>query len=109
MAKAGSQCFRIRGATRAAAGNAKLLLLGRRAPPQRGGAAALSASRKYASSAAAPDWFRRPAIRRPTAPAGMVPTAKPNWAGRSEEKTSELQSIMRISHAVFCLKKKNNT
>src|SRR3546814_4417322 len=27
---------------------------------------------------------------------------------RSEEHTSELQSLMRISHAVFCLKKKNN-
>src|SRR3546814_843959 len=26
---------------------------------------------------------------------------------RSEEKTSELQSLMRISYAVFCLKKKN--
>src|SRR3546814_3287492 len=36
-----------------------------------------------------------------------------NWAGfyrfdgtRSEEHTSELQSLMRISYAVFCLKKK---
>src|SRR3546814_3125342 len=31
------------------------------------------------------------------------------WAGntpRSEEHTSELQSLMRISYAVFCLKKK---
>src|SRR3546814_6190841 len=27
---------------------------------------------------------------------------------RSEEHTSELQSLMRISYAVFCLKKKNN-
>src|SRR3546814_5680161 len=27
-------------------------------------------------------------------------------AGRSEEHTSELQSLMRISYAVFCLKKK---
>src|SRR3546814_2886439 len=35
------------------------------------------------------------------------------WIGsfapcRSEEHTSELQSLMRISYAVFCLKKKNN-
>src|SRR3546814_10026659 len=33
------------------------------------------------------------------------------WSGhvnRSEEHTSELQSLMRISYAVFCLKKKNN-
>src|SRR3546814_3010583 len=29
--------------------------------------------------------------------------------GRSEEHTSELQSLMRISYAVFFLKKKNNT
>src|SRR3546814_5768809 len=42
-----------------------------------------------------------------------------NWAfgiiamtpllARSEEHTSELQSLMRISYAVFCLKKKNKT
>src|SRR3546814_9946609 len=36
------------------------------------------------------------------------------WSGaasssRSEEHTSELQSLMRISYAVFCLKKKNKT
>src|SRR3546814_1134906 len=29
-----------------------------------------------------------------------------NWEQRSEEHTSELQSLMRISYAVFCLKKK---
>src|SRR3546814_7931032 len=29
-------------------------------------------------------------------------------SNRSEEHTSELQSLMRISYAVFCLKKKNN-
>src|SRR3546814_6889355 len=29
--------------------------------------------------------------------------------GRSEEHTSELQSLMRNSYAVFCLKKKNKT
>src|SRR3546814_4481952 len=28
------------------------------------------------------------------------------WSQRSEEHTSELQSLMRISYAVFCLKKK---
>src|SRR3546814_7211414 len=32
----------------------------------------------------------------------------PPQAYRSEEHTSELQSIMRISYAVFCLKKKKN-
>src|SRR3546814_5798073 len=30
-------------------------------------------------------------------------------AARSEEHTSELQSLMRISYAVFCLKKKTHT
>src|SRR3546814_1363567 len=30
-------------------------------------------------------------------------------SARSEEHTSELQSLMRISYAVFCLKKKKNT
>src|SRR3546814_9806459 len=29
------------------------------------------------------------------------------WAARSEEHTSELQSLMRLSYAVFCLQKKN--
>src|SRR3546814_10529802 len=32
--------------------------------------------------------------------------AAPRGMGRSEEHTSELQSLMRISYAVFCLKKK---
>src|SRR3546814_5770654 len=33
-------------------------------------------------------------------------TQKALWQARSEEHTSELQSLMRISYAVFCLKKK---
>src|SRR3546814_1772889 len=37
-------------------------------------------------------------------PAGLEP--KPGGPFRSEEHTSELQSLMRISYAVFCLKKK---
>src|SRR3546814_6109996 len=32
-----------------------------------------------------------------------------NWEGRSEEHTSELQSLMRISYTVFCLQKKKHT
>src|SRR3546814_10626441 len=46
---------------------------------------------------------------------GGMPRAFPHvrhtvrWLrARSEEHTSELQSLMRISYAVFCLKKKNN-
>src|SRR3546814_1222072 len=31
------------------------------------------------------------------------------WLSRSEEHTSELQSLMRISYAVFCVKHKQNT
>src|SRR3546814_1120717 len=35
-----------------------------------------------------------------------MPAYKPLFERRSEEHTSELQSLMRISYAVFCLKKK---
>src|SRR3546814_1046385 len=38
---------------------------------------------------------------------GFDPSVE-NPQERSEEHTSELQSLMRISYAVFCLKKKNN-
>src|SRR3546814_2787745 len=41
--------------------------------------------------------------------ADAVRTGRAGRADRSEEHTSELQSLMRISYAVFCLKKKNNT
>src|SRR3546814_6278432 len=37
----------------------------------------------------------------------VVPGLPPSGVARSEEHTSELQSLMRISYAVFCLKKKN--
>src|SRR3546814_2263914 len=36
-----------------------------------------------------------------------APSADKGYSTRSEEHTSELQSLMRISYAVFCLKKKN--
>src|SRR3546814_9780408 len=39
---------------------------------------------------------------------GLGRAADPAAAARSEEHTSELQSLMRISYAVFCLKKKKN-
>src|SRR3546814_10913764 len=48
-------------------------------------------------------------LHRREQPHGKQPEAKPGedalW--RSEEHTSELQSLMRNSYAVFCLKKKN--
>src|SRR3546814_4468000 len=37
----------------------------------------------------------------------LGPRLGSNPGSRSEEHTSELQSLMRISYAVFCLKKKN--
>src|SRR3546814_9184966 len=37
---------------------------------------------------------------------GLHDTRRPAEQARSEEHTSELQSLMRISYAVFCLKKK---
>src|SRR3546814_8255723 len=64
-----------------------------------------------------PAWSSYPLIRRvpadPAAPASRstgdpAPQGRRQDAGpcRSEEHTSELQSLMRISYAVFCLKKK---
>src|SRR3546814_1673038 len=51
---------------------------------------------------------------RSSAPCSSHPSARPyacrcRWCRvpRSEEHTSELESLMRISYAVFCLKKKN--
>src|SRR3546814_10627692 len=41
-------------------------------------------------------------------PAGVLREGQENW-GRSEEHTSELQSLMPTSYAVFCLKKKKKT
>src|SRR3546814_6628584 len=44
-------------------------------------------------------------------PAHVLPVCRvsPSKPTRSEEHTSELQSLMRISYAVFCLKKKTTT
>src|SRR3546814_1327857 len=41
-------------------------------------------------------------------PVRVKVTPQRSYCARSEEHTSELQSLMRISYAVFCLKKKNN-
>src|SRR3546814_4778312 len=40
---------------------------------------------------------------------GKGDIARASRQGRSEEHTSELQSLMRISYAVFCLKKKKHS
>src|SRR3546814_6700226 len=44
---------------------------------------------------------------RGAAPSTRGPEWTNLWCSRSEEHTSELQSLMRISYAVFCLTKKN--
>src|SRR3546814_3214534 len=41
------------------------------------------------------------------APSPASGRRRPAFTARSEEHTSELQSLMRTSYAVFCLKKKN--
>src|SRR3546814_8298372 len=70
-------------------------------------ASAARNSRSSATPAPAP----RPIISsRGSAPNGCrstLPSPPASAAARSEEHTSELQSLMRLSYAVFCLKKKN--
>src|SRR3546814_8307603 len=48
----------------------------------------------------------RRSVRSHSSPAPAIGRASPTISKRSEEHTSELQSLMRISYAVFCLKKK---
>src|SRR3546814_3680683 len=52
---------------------------------------------------------RRLSTRSHTAMTAIMIGMPSNRPGRSEEHTSELQSLMRTSYAVFCLKKKNHT
>src|SRR3546814_1097181 len=65
-------------------------------------------------SAISPDWSRSrtvaglPATARASPPPRFGGSSS-NWPPRSEEHTSELQSLMRISYAVFCLKKKKRS
>src|SRR3546814_6534808 len=53
----------------------------------------------------------RSSVVPPGAPGGELGLQEPieELLGRSEEPTSELQSLMRISYAVFCLKKKKTS
>src|SRR3546814_3206239 len=51
---------------------------------------------------------RRARLRDPLFGARRAARAARGQDQRSEEHTSELQSLMRISYAVFCLKKKKN-
>src|SRR3546814_5874294 len=55
-------------------------------------------------------WFvPSPRCRIPPRDRGFEPGKDLFMRNRSEEHTSELQSLMRISYAVFCLKKKKKT
>src|SRR3546814_11392170 len=68
-------------------------------------------SRASRSTADKPARFLAPAAPRDTVrSACRAPARRPRrgrgWRERSEEHTSELQSLMRISYAVLCLKKK---
>src|SRR3546814_1724113 len=76
-------------------------LAGRPARPHRGASAASPAAPTPARS-------RRSAPRRAARPRSRAAAASHPRRPRSEEHTSELQSLMRISYAVFCLKKKHN-
>src|SRR3546814_2614426 len=46
------------------------------------------------------------AVKGPASSAALTATRRKAIAARSEEHTSELQELMRITYAVFCLKKK---
>src|SRR3546814_3465316 len=67
-------------------------------------------NRKFALAALACTALSSPAFAQDAAPADVAggEDAIVVTAARSEEHTSELQSLMRISYAVFCLKKKTN-
>src|SRR3546814_2446660 len=80
------------------------------------GQGAVSAKKEFQADAPS-DLCRRERVF--ASPEGLTPPLFPPWGSlprsasgaplprtRSEEHTSELQSLMRISYAVFCLKKK---
>src|SRR3546814_6603394 len=66
----------------------------------------------YTTLFRSPGWRRRARRPNPQPPAAACDGGTRRWfrpcceSCRSEEHTSELQSLMRISYAVFCLKKK---
>src|SRR3546814_4539947 len=62
-----------------------------------------SQQRRFSEGSAVTEPPRRSVLSLKSAPAKAAPEIR--WK-RSEEHTSELQSLMRISYAVFCLKKK---
>src|SRR3546814_5246044 len=74
-----------------------------RSPDRRIGVAGQIAGQRLDAGKPPPRFRAAPAAR---ARAIASPKSATEKSGRSEEHTSELQSLMRISYAVFCLKKK---
>src|SRR3546814_10530838 len=73
-------------------------------PSSRGGVPVFNRAMRRPSEASERE--RLSAGGSPTRPPGRVSSPVKSLPPRSEEHTSELQSLMRISYAVFCLKKK---
>src|SRR3546814_4762265 len=79
--------------------------------PRSGGPDPSSSSRRKLGSQIVEGGFRKTGRSLASAPHHRHRLPTPRWPAaphRSEEHTSELQSLMRISYAVFCLKKKTN-
>src|SRR3546814_4225806 len=68
-----------------------------------------SAAAAARSPAQGPDQTTVRALAAHWLPRTLAASSVSGGRRRSEEHTSELQSLMRISYAVFCLKKKKNT
>src|SRR3546814_4273530 len=62
----------------------------------------------HSGDRAGAEWRRGPALYVVDQQLQWLGDDHHNLQDRSEEHTSELQSLMRISYAVFCLKKKTN-
>src|SRR3546814_4419698 len=79
-------------------------------PPETGLSTHLSPARAAMSRLARGSMVDRSMSSFPAlAPASASPPGPNTQSRRSEEHTSELQSLMRISYAVFCLQKKKKT
>src|SRR3546814_8612294 len=63
---------------------------------------------RFIANRAAEDTLRARPRRNRARAASRIPSVPAAAGSRSEEHTSELQSLMHISYAVFCLKKKQN-
>src|SRR3546814_7873764 len=70
--------------------------------------AARAAIHPVGTTAAMNHWLSRVPVTR-AFPPDFTEELRGRSSARSEEHTSELQSLMRISYAVFCLKKKTHT